>query len=164
MAPKKTLKIHISNQSAAKLAGLLSNAVLLEVFFVEGQPQRYGRFQPLGTGQIHDAPQLLEHLQDQGMMVTLLGTGLFWPGLGQASVRPFIQHSDDILTVIATDLATLIQHGFLGHSIRLFVPATDCIEILSPGIFPHNHVSSIFRLSRRFGKATTPQEIPYGNI
>ena len=29
MAPKKMLKIHISNQSAAKLAGLLSNAVLL---------------------------------------------------------------------------------------------------------------------------------------
>ncbi len=29
MAPKKILKIHISNQSAAKLAGLLSNAVLL---------------------------------------------------------------------------------------------------------------------------------------
>jgi hypothetical protein len=29
MAPKKILKIHISSQSAAKLAGLLSNAVLL---------------------------------------------------------------------------------------------------------------------------------------
>ena len=29
MALRKTLKIHISSQSAAKLAGLLSNAVLL---------------------------------------------------------------------------------------------------------------------------------------
>jgi len=29
MTPKKTLKIHISNQSAAKLAGLLANAALL---------------------------------------------------------------------------------------------------------------------------------------
>jgi hypothetical protein len=29
MAPKKTLKIHISSQSAAKLVGLVSNTVLL---------------------------------------------------------------------------------------------------------------------------------------
>ncbi len=114
-----------------------------------------------GTGEVHDTPQLEEHFQDERMVVAFLGAWSFSPDSG---TRLFIQQPDDILTVIATDLAALIEHGFWGYSIRLFVPATDRIEILSLGIFPHNHVPPIFRLSRRFGKATTPQEKPYGNI
>lgn len=97
------------------------------------------------------------------MMVAFPGTGPFSLSLGRAAVWDVIQQSDSIFTVITTDPAELIQDGFFGCFIRLFVPGTDDVEILpsgrstrlTTGIFPHpegihsdNHVPSIFRLHR----------------